>query len=484
MSTARRHRATPDAVARSEARFRALIQYSSDVLTLLDPGGTVLYNAPAVQVVLGWDPEELIGQKAFDYIHPDDLAHVGAQFAEALQQPGVAVPVTFRFRHRDGRWIYLEAIGSNRLDDPNVRGVVVNSRDITERMRVEEHLRKTQQLHQLLIEQVPVGILFTDPAGRITSANPAALAIFGSPSEDATKQFNVLTMEQLQRTGVSAAYQRVLQEHTTERVEMSYLSFWGRRADLRLVIAPLYDHPGRLLGTVSIVEDLTDRTRADREKAALLDIARDISGTLDQRAILDRVHERAAALLPCDVVATWLYDPARGLRAVAQRGLPEAIAAEAADAALERGHPLVEALAGGQTVVINDVGAQDWLPAEALQRLGIQAAVLAPLIVRGLPTGAIAAFRRGEAVAFTGHEVQLFEGIARQVALMLGAAALHRAEQEEAAISTALARVGRELISAVSSSPALLAQLCAVTARVLACDRAHTMLFEPRDRVW
>jgi PAS domain S-box-containing protein len=86
-------------------------------------------------------------------------------------------------------------------------------------MRVEEHLRKTQQLLQLLIEQVPVGILFTDPAGQITSANPAALAIFGSPSEDATKQFNVLTMEQLQRTGVSAAYPRVLVEHTTERVE-------------------------------------------------------------------------------------------------------------------------------------------------------------------------------------------------------------------------------------------------------------------------
>ena len=471
-----------DVPPNGEARFRALVQYSSDVITVLAPDGTVQYNTPAVRRVLGYDPEELVGRNAFDFVHPDDVGTVMEQFGEALAQPGVAVPVTFRFRHLDGHWVPLEAIGSNRLDDPNVQGVVVNSRDITERQRVEDSLRKSQQLYQQLMAQVPVGILFTDPTGQITAANPAVLAILGSPGEDATRQFNVLTLEPLQRAGVSEAYRRVIAHHQIERAEISYQSYWGKRADLRLVIAPLFDQPGRLLSTVTIVEDVTDRTRADREKATLLEIARDISGTLDPQAILDRVHRRAAELLPCDFVATWILDPRRRARGLTQRGIPEAMLADAEAVALQVDHPLLDPVRAGQTVVIDDIDQQPWLPPDRWRTLGVGALIVAPLIVRGTAAGALAAVRSPEGNAFTGNEVQLFEGIARQVALMLGAADLHQAEQEEAAVSAALMRVGRELISALSS-PDLLDRLCAVTARVLECDRSLTVLFDPRTRV-
>jgi PAS domain S-box-containing protein len=136
MST-RRDGEPNDALARSEARFRALVQYSSDVITVLAPDGTVVYNTPAVGPVLGYAPEELTGRSAFELVHPEDIDTVLARFGVALQQPGVPVPVTFRFRHRDGHWVTLESIGSNRLDDPNVHGVVVNSRDVTERDRID-----------------------------------------------------------------------------------------------------------------------------------------------------------------------------------------------------------------------------------------------------------------------------------------------------------------------------------------------------------
>jgi PAS domain S-box-containing protein len=473
----------PDALTSSEARFRALVQYSSDVITVLAPDGAVQYNTPAVRPVLGYEPSELVGRSAFEFVHPDDISEVVARFGEALAQPGVAVPVTFRFRHRDGHWVPLESIGSNRLHDPNVQGVVVNSRDITERRRVEDSLRKSQQLYRLLMEQVPVGILFTDSTGQITTANPAVLAMLGSPSEEATRQFNVLTIEPLHRAGVSDTYRRVLDHHFIERAEISYQSVWGKRSDLRLVIAPLFDQPGRLLGTVTIVEDVTDRTRADREKAALLEIARDISETLDPRAILDRVHRRAAELLPCDRVATWILDQRAGRRDLTRYGLPESLAADAEATTFEFGQPLLEALRAGQTVVVADIDRQHWVPPARLRKLGVGALVVAPLIVRGATTGGLAAIRGPGANAFTGNEVQLFEGIARQVALMLGAADIYRAEQEEAAISTALARVGRELISALSS-PDLLDRLCAVTARVLGCDRSHTLLFDPPGHVF
>ncbi|MDX2168212.1 MAG: PAS domain S-box protein [Deltaproteobacteria bacterium] len=468
-----------------DAWFRALVQYSSDVITVLAADGTVRYNTPAVQAVLGYGADELIGRNAFDFVHPDDRDEVVRRFGAALATPGTAVPVTFRFRHRDGGWVPLEAIGSNHLDDPHVQGVVVNSRDLTERHRVEESLRASRELYQLLIDQVPVGIIFTDRDGQVTNANPAALSIFGSPSEADTVRFHVLRMDSLRRTGVSDAYERVLRDHQIERLEVAYLSHWGKRADLRVTIAPLFERPGRLLGTVSIVEDVTDRTRATREKAALLEIARDISGTLDRAAILDRVHRRAAELLPCDLAATWIIDPARPgtLRGLAIHGIPQEMLATAEAMAFDSTQPLVAAIEAGQTVVLTDAEEQPFLPRERLRSLGLGAAIIAPLVVRGTVTGALAAFRGTDGQAFTSNEVQLFEGIARQVALMLGAADLHRAEQEEAAISTALARVGRELISSLST-PTVLTRLCEVTARVLGCDRSHTLLFDPDDRVY
>jgi PAS domain S-box-containing protein len=474
---------TAEALASSEARFRALVEYSSDVITVLAPDGTVQYNTDAVRSVLGYDPSELLGRSAFDFVHPDDVGEVLEQFGQALSQPGVAVPVTFRFRHRDGHWVPLEAIGSNRLDDPNVQGVVVNSRDITERQRVEASLRESQRLFQLLMAQVPVGILFTDAAGQVTTANPAVLAMLGSPSEDATRQFNVLTLEPLQRAGISEAYRRVLTHHHIEQAEISYLSVWGKRSELRLVIAPLFDQPGRLAGTVAIAEDVTDRTRAHREKAALLEIARDISGTLDPHAILDRVHRRAAELLPCDLVGTWILDPRSRRHGLTHHGVPRSMVADIEALTLQPDHPLLEAVRAGQTVVIDDIDQQSWLPPTRLRVLGIGAVIIAPLIVGGAVTGALGAIRGPDANAFAGNEVQLFEGIARQVALMLGAADVHRAEHEEAAISTALMRVGRELISALSS-PDLLDRLCEVTARVLECERSRTVLFDAHQRVY
>ena len=457
--------------ADSEARFRALVQYSSDVITVLAPDGTVLYNTPAVRRVLGYDPDTLIGRRAFDFVHPDDVQHVAARFGEALGQPGVAVPVTFRFRHRDGHWVPLDAIGSNRLDDPNVRGVVVNSRDITERQRVEDTLRASQQLYQLLMDQVPVGIVFTDAGGQITAANPAALAMFGSPGEDATRQINVLTLPALQRVGLCDVYRRVLTGHQIERSEVSYLSAWGKRSELRLVVAPLFAQPGVLHGTVTILEDVTDRTRADREKAALLEIARDISETLDPRAILERVHRRAAELLPCELVATWILDARIRWRGLIHHGASAAVVAAVESIGVDSRHPLFEAVRGGRTVVIDNVDQQPWLPPARLRALDVGALIITPLTVGAASTGALLALRAPHAGAFTRNEVQLFEGIARQVALMLNAASLHRAEREEAAISTALVRVGRELISA-SHSPDLLDRLCEIPARVRDCERS------------
>ncbi len=127
-----------DALRQSEARFDSLIRNALEIITFLDANGTIAYESPAVERILGYQKNELVGRNAFDLVHPDDLPDVHTAFLKILDDPQLTPTVEFRFRHSDGSWRWLEATGTNLLADPAVSGIVINSRDITERKQIEE----------------------------------------------------------------------------------------------------------------------------------------------------------------------------------------------------------------------------------------------------------------------------------------------------------------------------------------------------------
>jgi len=128
------------AVRRSEAYFRSLIENGTEVITILDPDGTVRYESPTLERVLGYTPEELVGRNAFDFIHPDDREHAQSALQRRLEIPGMGPALEVRFRHQDGSWRWLEVRSNNLLADPHIGGLVINSHDITDRKRAEERL--------------------------------------------------------------------------------------------------------------------------------------------------------------------------------------------------------------------------------------------------------------------------------------------------------------------------------------------------------
>ena len=467
--------ATPPAASwfRGEARFRALLQHSSDIITVMGADGTVLYNTPAVERVLGYPPEEMIGRVALEFVHPDDLSHVGARFAEAVAQPGVPVPVDFRFRHRDGSWVPLEAVGVNYLDDADVGGIIVNSRDVSERHRAEVAYRT-------IVDHSLQGLAILQH-GRVVFANQALADIMGYSVEE------LLALEpaELRRTTFPEDAERISTRRRARREGQEI----SPRAEFRVVrkdgvvrrvetYSSLIDYRGAAATHVAYV-DITERHRADEQKTALLDIARDLTGALDREAIIDSVLRRAAALLPRDQLLIYYWDTERRVfRPVAQIGPPESGADEGDDVLFGADHALVAELRGGRLLVVNDAGDQPWLPTDLVWRLGIHAFLIAPLVVRNRAGGALVSLRRAGAPPFDEEEVRLFDGIARQVALGLGAADRHAAEQEEAAVSAALVAVGREMIASLSS-PNLLARLCQITTEVLECERSYSFLLEP-----
>ena len=133
------------AVRRNEERFRSLIEHGSDVITILDAEGVIRYESPSVERLLDHRAEDLLGEKASRYVHPDDLQAVAAAFGRARDGHGASVEC--RIPRRDGSWCDVEAVFTNLLDHPAVGGIVVNWRDIGERKRAEEE--RARYVHQL-----------------------------------------------------------------------------------------------------------------------------------------------------------------------------------------------------------------------------------------------------------------------------------------------------------------------------------------------
>lgn len=134
--------------------YKALVQNSLDIITVLDEEAKIRYESPSVRT-LGYEPEDLLGRDVFQFVHEDDLEAVTARFAEAVREPGYTTSIELRFRHGNGSWRTLESRAQNLLENPDVQGVIVNSRDITERKRVEEALRHSEAHTRALLHAMP-----------------------------------------------------------------------------------------------------------------------------------------------------------------------------------------------------------------------------------------------------------------------------------------------------------------------------------------
>src|SRR6266550_4836524 len=161
----------------SEQRFRSLIEYSSDVITLLDAAGTIIYSTQSLKPTLGYAAGEMTGHSVLELVHPDQQAAATALLGRLFGDPEEIVHTDLRVRHKDGSWRDLEAVIANRLADPAVRALVVNYRDVTDRKQAEESLRVADERLRAVQRMEAVGRL---AAGIAHDFNNLLTAILGS----------------------------------------------------------------------------------------------------------------------------------------------------------------------------------------------------------------------------------------------------------------------------------------------------------------
>jgi diguanylate cyclase (GGDEF)-like protein/PAS domain S-box-containing protein len=142
-----------EAILRANAQyFRNMIEYSNDMISLMDASGTLHYVSPSIKRTMGYEEHEMLGRNAFELIHPDDVVTTRTLLVELLNQSNGVVNTTLRMRHRNGHWIWIEAIGKNALNDPDFRAIIINYRDIHERKSAEERLQQQLRAQTILRE--------------------------------------------------------------------------------------------------------------------------------------------------------------------------------------------------------------------------------------------------------------------------------------------------------------------------------------------
>lgn len=163
----------------NDEHFRHLVQHSRDIISILDENLRIIYQSPAFYRLFHYREEDVVGLPALNIVHPSDKELISDTLRMVVASPDTQVTATFRARTAKGTYRTIECIASNRLADPKVQAIIVNSRDISDRTGMEGALRESEQQYRTLVENLSEGIIITDKDDKFIFVNPAAEQTFG-----------------------------------------------------------------------------------------------------------------------------------------------------------------------------------------------------------------------------------------------------------------------------------------------------------------
>lgn len=252
------------ALRRSEVYFRSLIENALDLIVILNSDGIIIYVSPSVARVLGYEPENLIGRNSFETVHPADKMEVIGAFNEIIQKPYITRKKEFRFRHKDGTWRILEAVGKNLVDVPAVAGVVVNCRDMTERRRAEEVLRESEERFRIAFEYAATGMALVGSDGSWLQVNHSLCEILGF-SEQELLSMNFQEITHPEDLNIDSFFMRKMLggELRTSQFEKRYFHKQGHTVWVYLSASKVSDEQGKPLYFIAQIQDVTMRKRIE-----------------------------------------------------------------------------------------------------------------------------------------------------------------------------------------------------------------------------
>ena len=225
------HRIRRELVEREEL-FHLISENAADMIAVVDMHGKRLFNSLSYRKVLGYSPEELQASSAFEQIHPDDRERV-KRAAEEARETGVGKTLEYRLQHKNGSWLVLESTSSVIFDSSGKpEKLVIVNRDITERKRAEEALRRSEADFRSLVEDAPYGIYRASVTGRLLQVNPALRRMLGYENEQDLLRKDLATDVFLH----NGEYRRLAEQLTrTEEVKDIEME-WKKQDEMPIIV--------------------------------------------------------------------------------------------------------------------------------------------------------------------------------------------------------------------------------------------------------
>ncbi len=172
-----------ETLKKKEARYEALMEHGSDLMSLFDEELNFLYCSGSALRQLGYTPQELEGTSALELIHPEDIPDIRESLSRVLHTKETIKTSDFRVRSAEGTWRWLQTTASNQLENPLVKALVTNSSDVTERVLNKRKLEESEQRFKALFESNPDMVIFESREGEILDVNPAVLTAYNIRKE-------------------------------------------------------------------------------------------------------------------------------------------------------------------------------------------------------------------------------------------------------------------------------------------------------------
>ena len=246
----------------NEQKLHSLLENSSEIITIYDQDATVMYESPSVTNILGYSPEELLGKRDIDKVHEDGQKIMQDMFETLKKHPEQTPMIEFSYQRKDGSWVWMEAIGKNLISEPAVNGIVVNSRDITERRKAEREQIMRGKM-QALSENSPDAILRFDLEGHFLYTNPM-LEVFTGLGKDNFKEgtFHQLGLPETITEGWQSILNTINESNELVSLEMDFPTSSGDKI-MQVNAIPEMDADEKLETVLVVMHDITERKQQE-----------------------------------------------------------------------------------------------------------------------------------------------------------------------------------------------------------------------------
>lgn len=266
-------------ISSQEKRFKALIEKSFDAVVLIDTASKISYASPTFEKITGYSPEEIEGTVGFDLVYPDDRQKTMKELAKLVLMPGGTVSVEYRTIRKDGKIIWVEAVGTNLLLDPSVNAVVVNFHDITERKIAAAQILEEKEQDEAMLGSIGDGIVATDSKGSITMVNQHACELLEWKEGDILGKSitDVIPMQDENNKPIADSERPISKVLSLGKKIVTSSAVFYQRKDktvfpVHFTVTPIIMEK-KVVGAIEVFQDITKEKEIDKAKTEFVSLA-------------------------------------------------------------------------------------------------------------------------------------------------------------------------------------------------------------------